>query len=304
MYFNRYKITDSLSQTILLLLLIKKLIDLIFYSNLWIALCGAAMLAQTQFIFNQKIEWNWLVGLVFFSTLFLYALHRIIGISKVNEFLELERYAVISKFKHHITFYALVAGIGGAICFWMVSFSIKLSLVIPGIISLGYVIPFLSGKKRLRDFNHIKIFLIAVVWSWVTVFLPAMELGKAMELNTWLMALERGLFIFAITLPFDIRDLKVDTHSNVKTIPAVIGIPKTKWLGTITLVTTFSLSVILYLSGTYSLNVLFGLFLSYLSTLYFIYLSDKMKHDYFFTGLIDGTMILQFLIIVVINYLR
>ena len=70
------------------------------------------MCLQTQFILTQKIELNWLLGLVFFATLFVYALHRIIGISKVNEFLELERYAVIEKFKHHISFYALIAGLG------------------------------------------------------------------------------------------------------------------------------------------------------------------------------------------------
>ena len=65
--------------------LIKKFIDLIFYSNLWIALCASAMCWQTQFILTGKTELNWLLGLIFFATLFLYALHRIIGISKVHE---------------------------------------------------------------------------------------------------------------------------------------------------------------------------------------------------------------------------
>lgn len=257
---------------------------------------------QTEFIFIGKITWNWLLGLIFFATLFLYALHRIIGISKVHEFLEMERYAVISKFRHHIIIYAILAGIGGAICFWYVSLPIQLSLIIPGIVSLGYVIPFLSGKKRLRDFNHIKIFLIAVVWSWVTVFLPALEMGKIFELSTWLMGLERSLFIFAITLPFDIRDLKVDTHSKVKTIPAVIGIEKTKILGVATLAFAGVLSGALFYSETYDLKVLIGLLLSYISTWFFIRISDKIKHDYFFTGLIDGTMIIQFSLIYLVSF--
>lgn len=252
---------------------------------------------QTQFIFNGTITWNWLLGLSFFATLFLYALHRIIGISKVHEFLEIERYAVISKFRHHIIIYAVLAGIGGTICFWYVSLAVQLSLIIPAIISLGYVIPFLSGKKRLRDFNHIKIFLIAIVWSWVTVFLPALELGKLLEAGTWLMGIERCLFIFAITLPFDIRDLKVDTHSKVKTIPAVIGIKRTKLLGLGVLVTASLLSALLSYLGYYDQHVLLGLLLSYVSTWFFIRYADRIHHDYFFTGLIDGTMILQFALI-------
>ena len=279
-------------------MLLKKLINFIFYSNLWIAICAAATIAQTQFIFTKKIEWNWLMGLIFFATLFLYALHRIISISKVDKFSEMERYAVIQKFKNHISFYALVAGVGGAICFWNVSFPIQLSLIIPGIISMGYVLPLLSGKKRLRDLNHIKIFLIAVVWAWVTVFLPALEIGKPFEMATWLMIFERALFIFAITLPFDIRDLKVDAHNQVQTIPAVIGVSKTKLLASGVLVIAFFVSVMLWWSGVYDVGVLLALLVSYFSTSYFIYLSDKIKHDYFYTGLMDGTMVLQFLLVV------
>ena len=277
--------------------LIKKFIDLIFYSNLWIALCASAMCWQTQFILTGKTELNWLLGLIFFATLFLYALHRIIGISKVHEFLELERYAVISKFKHHITFYAILAGLGGAWCFWNISFDLKIALFAPGLISLGYVIPFLGGNKRLRDLNHIKIFLIAFVWAWVTVILPAMEVGLFYERNIWLMAMERVLFIFSITLPFDIRDLKVDTHGEVKTIPAVIGIKKTKQLGAVVLFLTFLISLFLFMGNFYSEKVLLGLTLSYLTTLYLVFKSDRIKHDYFFTGVMDGTMIIQFLLV-------
>jgi len=277
--------------------LIKKFIDLIFYSNLWIALCAAAMCWQTQFILTGQIELNWLVGLIFCSTLVLYALHRIIGISKVHEFLDLERFAVIAKFKNHIIFYAFLAGIGGLICFWKISLQIKLALFAPGIISLGYVIPFLRGKKRLRDLNHIKIFLIAIVWAWVTVVLPAIEVGQFNYLDIGLMAFERALFIFSITLPFDIRDLKVDKHSDVKTIPAVIGVKKTKQLGAAILCAAFLISLLLYWGYFYSENVLLGLTISYLTTLYLIFQSDKFKHDYFFTGALDGTMILQFLFI-------
>jgi len=255
------------------------------------------MCAQTQFILTGKTTWNWLIGLIFFATLFVYALHRIIGISKASEFREIERYAVIEKFKHHISFYALVAGIGGAISFWNVPLMIQLSLIIPGIISLGYVIPFLKGKKRLRDFNHIKIFLIAIVWSWVTVFLPALEIEATNSLSVWLMILERALFIFAITLPFDIRDLKVDSHSEVQTIPAVIGIEKTKTLGTASLFLAFILSLINWFSVNYNVSILLGISASFISTWFFIRQSDKIKHDYFFTGLIDGTMILQFILI-------
>jgi len=190
-------------------LILKKLIDLILYSNLWIGLCAAAMCLQTQYILNNKVEWNWLVGLIFLSTLFLYALHRIVGFKKIKNFKNIERYAVISNYRSHIIIYAVLAGIGAGVCFLKLSLQIQLSLFIPALISLGYAIPFVSGKKRLRDFNYIKIFLIAIVWSWVTVLLPAIEIDKIWTPEIWMVAAERSLFIFAICLPFDIRDMEI-----------------------------------------------------------------------------------------------
>jgi 4-hydroxybenzoate polyprenyltransferase len=106
-----------------------------------------------------------------------------------------------------------------------------------------------------------------------------------------------ALFIFSITLPFDIRDLKVDSHSEVQTIPAALGIEKTKTLGTISLTAASLTALINWFSFDYNLNILLGVSFSFLSTWLFIRQSDKIKHDYFFTGLIDGTMILQFLLI-------
>lgn len=261
------------------------------------------MCAQTQFILTKQLKINWLLGLIFFSTLFIYALHRIIGISKVAEFRNMERYAIIEKFRHHISFYALISGIGVAICFFKLALTIQLSLIIPGLISIGYVLPFLSGKKRLRDLNHIKIFLIAIVWSWVTVFLPALELGLTHTLSVSLMIFERAIFIFAITLPFDIRDLKVDSHSQVKTIPAAIGIQKTMLLATLSLTIAFVLSILNWKYGEYDLNILIGMFLSMIATWFLIKQSDKIKHDYFFTGLVDGTMIFQFIFVVGVYFL-
>jgi 4-hydroxybenzoate polyprenyltransferase len=281
---------------------IKPIIDLIFYSNLWIACCALAMVLQTNILFTGVLQITPLAYLVFFSTLFIYALHRIVGISKVHEFIEdFERYQVITEFRNHIVVYAVLAAIGGAISFYFISLSAKVALVIPGIISLAYVLPFLKGKKRLRDFDHIKIYLIAVVWAFVSVLLPAIEMERLGSLNIWLVALEKGIFIFAITLPFDVRDLKVDAHANVRTIPAIIGKKKSKLLSLILLFFCFLLVIINYQLTFYESGILVALSLSYLLTGVLLWFSDRVQHDYFFTGLIDGTMLLQWGMVLVIS---
>lgn len=274
-----------------------KFINLIFYSNLWIAACALAMAFQSQLLFGKTLNASAIMGVVFFATWFIYAVHRIVALQKVKDFQSEGRYLVISTFKHHIVIYAAIAAIGGFIAFWGVSRAVQISLIIPAFISLAYVFPVFKGNLRIRDFNYVKIFLIALVWAWVTVLLPALEWGKIAELSTWMMAAERFVFIFSITLPFDIRDLKIDEQSEVKTIPARIGIPRTKYLayGCLLLMLVFS-SLNVYLNF-YNYSHLLALSISALTTGVFIYFSDHVEHDYYFTGLMDGTMVLQFLLV-------
>ena len=255
------------------------------------------MCLQTQFLLQGVVQWDVISGLVFFATLFLYAAHRIVGISELHEHFQVERYGVISTFKHHIRIYAAIGLIGAGYCFLFVNWNVQMALIIPGIISLAYVIPFFGKNKRLRDLDHIKIYLIALVWGWVTVTLPALEYQRNLNWNLALMMLERTLFVFAITLPFDIRDLKVDAHSKVKTIPGILGVRKTRWLAFLVLAFSACIAGFLYLDQWYSRNTLIALLISYISTYFFIHIADYKKHDYFYTGLMDGTMLIQFLLV-------
>ncbi|MEM7104167.1 MAG: hypothetical protein AAF502_13600 [Bacteroidota bacterium] len=279
---------------------IEQLIDLIIYSNFNIALGAGCMGLQTYLLFFSPLELTPLVFLIFCSTLVIYALHRLIGLPKVQDFLTVERYKVIFERKYHIWVYAIMAIIGGAYCFFKVSFSVQIALVAPAAISLLYVLPILGGKRnlRLRDFNMIKIYLIAIVWAYVTVLLPAIELETIWSPKTWLMFIERALFVFAITLPFDIRDLKVDKHTEVNTIPARIGIQNTIRLAWACLGVFSVLAII-----NYGLLISIPLLVSAISTGVFVYFSAPGRHDYFYSGLLDGTMTLQFLFVLGIYYL-
>lgn len=277
--------------------LIKKTIDLILYGNFWIAIGALALTLQTQLILKGDFQLDNVSWFVFFATFLLYALHRIVGILKLKDFLDLDRYSVINKFRHHIIYYAIFASIGAIYFFFHLNWNVQLILIIPAFLSLGYVFPFFGKKRRLRDFNQIKIYLIAGVWAFVTVFLPFLDSGQELNLAIIIMILERGVFIFAITLPFDIRDLNVDDYDNVKTIPAVIGIEKTKQLGYAIFGLCFALALTNHYLGLYDLKILIGLTISYLTSAWLVSFSSTGRHDYFYSALMDGTMILQFLIV-------
>ncbi len=120
-----------------------------------------------------------------------------------------------------------------------------------------------------------------------------------MKLNipTLFICIERALFIFAITLPFDIRDLSVDQSASLKTIPAVIGIKRTKIIAAISIFLMISLCSLLFKMDFYNRSYLTALFISAIISYILIYFSKKGKHDYYYTGLLDGMMLLQFLLI-------
>ncbi|MEO1714584.1 MAG: hypothetical protein AAFU60_14730, partial [Bacteroidota bacterium] len=199
------------------------LVNLVLYGNFWIALAALCLTWQTEFLllgaFNPYSEAAWLN---FGGTLFLYALHRLVGMEKVKAFADQGRYYIIARYASHIKVYSVLGALLAAWFFWQLSWSTRWIMILPGILSLGYVLPILAGGKRLRDLHYLKIFLVAGVWSWLTVIVPAWELGLGANIPAWVLFFERSLFVFSITIPFDIRDLQVDQHTQVQTIPARI----------------------------------------------------------------------------------
>ncbi len=282
--------------------LLEKITNLVLYGNFWIAGCALFMSVQTQFLLIGRFIPVPVFVFIFSSTLFLYAIHRIVGLEKVKAFNEKGRYQVIANFKYHILFYAVTAGVLALLLFFYLSWQSQLGLLLIGGISFAYVLPFMAGRKRLRDLNYIKVFAIALTWPLVTILLPAFEMGVEQSLLTWILLAEKFFFILAITLPFDIRDLQVDLHTKVKTIPNQIGAVKTTLLAIVFLGISFSI----FSAGLFFSLVSFWVWLSYFLatciTGFLIYHAPKVNNDYYFTGLLDGTMILQSILIIVASH--
>lgn len=272
------------------------LLDLLLYSNLWIALAAVGMAAQTQFLLLGEGAPTALLGFIFFATLFLYAIHRIIGLKKSTPFAEAGRYAIIARFRSHIVFYAGMAGLCAGLFLLQMPLNLIAGLIAPCLLALLYVLPVWKGY-RLRDLQYVKIFLIAITWSWITVFLAALELGMTWSKPMYVMLLERALFVFAITIPFDIRDIDIDAFNKVKTLPAALGVRKSQRLAGLSLLLMLLLSALNYYWDVYSLNNLVALVISACLSGLLVFMADRTRHDYFFTGLVDGMMVLQFLLV-------
>ena len=258
------------------------------------------MAMQTQYLLTGAVYPTPLLGFIFFATLFLYAVHRIVGLKRSQPFRQAGRYEVIGRFRSHIAFYALIAILCAGLFFLQLPLRVMAAAVLPCLLALGYVVPLWKGY-RLRDLHYLKIFLIALTWSWITVILPAMELGLSYAFPVYIMLLERVVFVFAITIPFDIRDMEIDAYNQVKTLPASLGMRSSQRLAAGALIFMCLLAGLNYYIDVYQLSQLVALVSSAFVGVLLIFLSDRVQHDYFFSGVVDGLMVAQFLLIYLLS---
>lgn len=113
-----------------------------------------------------------------------------------------------------------------------------------GLITFLYAIPFLpkrlflDSQHNLRTIGGLKIYLIALVWCGVTVFLPLINNDYTINTEVVITAIQRYVFIIVLMLPFEIRDLRYDSL-KLSTVPQKIGVKLTKIIGGLLLIVFF-----------------------------------------------------------------
>jgi 4-hydroxybenzoate polyprenyltransferase len=138
--------------------------------------------------------------------------------------------------------------------------------------------------------------VLALVWSFVTVVLPAIE-NKVNMNQIWYLFIERMIFILAISIPFDIRDLERDKFQNTLTIPGAIGVNQSKVFAIVMILVFLFLSLVNY-NWTY---VSFSRIATSLIAVLFILSFQRIKDELVFLFILDGIMILHALNIVLIK---
>ena len=283
-------------------------LDFLLFSNIFIALGAVAQGLVTYHLLGYSPSIGVLVFL-FFSTLLIYNLS--ILIQKPKNHLQSKYKRVKWIFGHYrlnisITLIAILVLIG---LFFLMSWRSQLLLVGLAILSLGYALPLfsLNGKKfGLRKIPGLKLFLIAFVWALSVVVLPIFELYSsfAFEISNKdiaILTLKRFLFVAAITIPFDIRDIFQDKAFELKTIPTIFGVKKAYLLCQFMLI---SYLILLFLFQSKGLNTdFFALFFTTILTGWLIFKSKWKKNEYYYFLYLDGTLILQYLMLIIFSFI-
>lgn len=161
--------------------------------------------------------------------------------------------------------------------------------------TIFYGIPYHFGSKNLnlRNISGIKIFLIAAVWSSVTVLLPLTEMQSDIQGDQWISFAQRFLFIFATAIPFDIRDMNMDKR-NLRTIPNSLGIRNSKILGMVILTLFFSLD---FFKDGQIIYATLPLFLTTLISMIFLLYSNSHRGKYYTSFWVESIPVFWYLLI-------
>ncbi|MBI2280115.1 MAG: UbiA family prenyltransferase [Bacteroidetes bacterium] len=285
------------------------LIRSLVYSNLFISICITALAHQTYILLKipQEDCFN-VLALIFCSTFFTYNFQRIYRLRSVDLLGRLIgiRLGWMIRNRRKLFFASVFSVLMSFVFLIQLSIHVFLLIIPLSLFSMLYVIPFLPGKKAIRNLPFAKIFIISVVWSVVMVAIPVVNYNGFQGIlkdSTVLLFLEQLIFIFAITLPFDVRDLRYDMESNIKTIPSSIGIKNTITLSHVLLIVFLVLKWIQYYSlGQLTLSQFVATAITTSLTFIIIAFTSRKRGELFFTGLVDGTMILMYLGILYLEY--
>jgi len=271
--------------------IIGKILDFFIFSNLLIAMASFLFTLQTALIFKYSASATSFFAITnFISTFILYNLQRIYQSTKPHSDSRLFWYDRYKKslFTIMLVFLSLYVSI---FQHNYLVYKEGLLLYIPIVVlSLFYFLPpFVFRKAPL-----VKILIIAFVWVYSSIFIPltysdhVFVLFSNLHKNELAYLLAQFCFIAAICIPFDIRDIESDRQYSVKTLPVHFGLSKAKTIGMVLL--------ILFMALAQDTTQAMAYFVTGGSGILLTYFSSQHKHRYYFSVLVDGLIILQFVI--------
>jgi len=277
--------------------------DALLFSNVFIALCAVAQGLVTFHIIGTKPDYP-VLALLFASTLGLYNFCILVIKPRDPQNSPYRRIRWFFGYHRLMVTITMVALLSLIPLFFILANSSKLLLVGLAALSFGYGLPLFTKKGRksgLRNVPGLKAILITLVWTLSCVLIPILEAQDTNHLHiststTWIILCKRFLFIAALTVPFDIRDLFQDRIAGLKTIPVAFGEQKAYWFCQILLAGHIALLLLLWnyrlTSDFYALTAVAIL------TGWLIFKSTWKRDEYYYFFFLDGVLILQYVVLV------
>lgn len=279
---------------------LKRTFDFILFGNSYVAIATACLIQSSIIQLSGNDHLIAYSFLSFFATVFIYNLQRIFYKMPASKTLVSVRRKWVYENQLTIKLLTAIGFAGVAVTFFYTDFRIVFYLSPLLLLSIAYFLPAI----KLRKNSWFKLFTLTIVWTMVTAVVPMLLLHKDLfstECITHFFV--RETFMIAICIPFDIRDMAVDKAENIVTFSQKLGELKTRWIA-------FGFMLV-YMAGLlfefhlqlFSPKILMALLFTAIINSIIVVLSSSKRGEYFYTALLDGTMILQGLAVLAVNYL-
>ena len=275
--------------------LLKRILNFYINSSIHVALAVYALTWITLIQFDLDYDQN-VLYFVFFASITAYNFVKYFGISKFH-------HRSLAGWLKVIQVFSFIAFIAMSYYAFQLEIKTLLLLSILGLITFLYAVPlipmryFRDSQKNLREIGGLKIYVIALVWTFTTVFLPLIDNDISIGTDAIITSVQRFLLVIVLMLPFEIRDLNYDSL-KLATIPQKIGIRKTKIIGVLLLMVFFILD---YLKDELSgLSILLTLLIVCIMLLFVIF-SKKNQSKYYSAFWVESLPILWLLILLMLG---
>lgn len=273
----------------------KQLLNFYINSSFHVAFAVVALTWITLLEIHLVLDKN-LLFFVFFASVTGYNFVKYFGIARFH-------HRSLSKWLKAIQILSFFCF--GFMCYYVLKLTLETLVFIAGfgVVTFLYAIPFLpkrfylDSKQNLRNIGGLKVYLIALVWTGVTVFLPVINNNYGIDADIILTAIQRWIFIIVLMLPFEIRDLSYDSL-KLATIPQKIGVQQTKIMGMILLGVFYVLE---FFKDSMASGSFLVMFLITAVTLFFVKHAEIKQGRYYCAFWVEGLPILWLLLLLIFN---
>ena len=267
-------------------------------TNIIVAIAALALYKITEILFGFTD--SQMSFFIFFSTLFAYNYMRInliIDSKKTNC-----QSNLFNKYRKEVFFILVTSAFFTCWCAYLLGFYFIKLIIVPAVICLLYPWQFNIGKHvfGIRKIPLIKIFLISFTWSYITFAVPLIHQNIEIDYIKIDFFFQRILFVIAISIPFDIRDIN---HDKIKTIPNTIGIYHSKLFAWFCLLLIDCLLIIDLINNTITLPYFIAFFLSIELCSVVIYFTAKNHSNMFYGVIVESLSIIMCLFVLIASFI-
>ena len=251
---------------------LKQLLDFYIKSSVHVGIAVLSLVCVTAFSDDLSMDIIY-PNCVFFGT--------ILGYNFLKYFYVFWKGNFYSKKYYCILLISVLAFAGFLFCFLWLKRSVQITILIAGIAVLVY--PF------LRKFGWLKLFLVSIVITYVTVYIPFQTI-KWLPFNFYVSLIQRFFILISLLIPFEIMDSKTDLET-MNTLPQIFGVKLTKIFG-IVLVIPFMVLEFFKSSPSYVVIVI-GII-----TVLFIQFSSLKRNQYYTSFWVESVPVFWLILII------